>query len=93
MTGLHVVLGAGEVGDDASRLHDQHSARRHVPWRQPQLEKAVGPPAGDIGHVERRGAGPPDAAARAEQLLEDLQVLVQKVLVLERKAGDQERFL
>src|SRR5690554_4688198 len=76
----------GEVGDEATGLEDQQRAGRHVPAVQAGFPEAVETAAGDVGEVQRGGAGTAQAGGLLRQLAEGLDVGLDVVDLAERKA-------
>src|SRR4051812_29072615 len=85
------VAAAVERRHDTTRLTNQQRAGGDVPRRQLQLPEAVQPASRDVGEVERRGAGPPDSARRADHRGELRYVDMQEIERLEWKAGADQR--
>ena len=54
---VQIIGFAGEIADQAAGLGDQQRAGRDVPGLQAFLEEAVDAAGGDIGQVQRGGAG------------------------------------
>src|SRR6266850_64071 len=93
VAGLHVTRFAAEIGHQPARFLDQQRSGRHVPRQEPHLPERIQPSAGDIGQVERRGAGAPYAGAALDEVSELPGVEIEPRQLLERKSGADQRFL
>ena len=74
----------------AAGLGEDEPARVHVPRLEDRLPEAVGPARRDVAEVERRGAVAADGARVAHEPVERPQALLELLVQVVRKAGDQQ---
>src|SRR5690242_9998589 len=80
-----------EVGDDATGLTDEENAGGDVPWREGHLPEGLEAAAGDVGEVERGGAGAANACRVKHDTREQLQISVRvRIARLEGKSRSDE---
>src|SRR3954462_12167706 len=80
-----------EIGDHATGLADEQDSRGYVPRGERHFPECLEAAAGDVGEIERRGAGAPDAGSLKHYPRQELEVtLGVRVARLERQPGADE---
>src|SRR3546814_3355696 len=70
---VHIELAPQRIGDDPARFLDEDHAGRDIPGADALFPIGIETAAGDIGHIDRARAEPPD---RSEEHTSELQSLM-----------------
>src|SRR5450759_281174 len=90
---VEIVFAAFEIRNQPAGFLDEKRARRHVPRRQTHLPEAIVTAAGNVGQVERRGAGTAHARGQEGYGAEHGEITVELLDLAKRESCADEGFL